>query len=267
MKGLLRAGILQFDVVLGDVPANVARVRTGLEALARRGAEFVVLPEMWSSGFDLPRLSRHAARTPGVLEDLSALARRLGLWVVGSLPEAADNGIYNTAYVIDSKGDIRSAYRKVHLFPMTGEPGHFLAGDRAVACATPWGNLGVLTCFDLRFPEMARTLAARGATFLAVCAQWPEARIRHWDVLLAARAVENQVFVLGANRSGADPDLGYGGRSAAVSPLGKVLARGPARAGARMVADLDLAEVARAREAMPCLDLRVPEVYGKMAGE
>ncbi|MBU2489675.1 MAG: carbon-nitrogen family hydrolase [Proteobacteria bacterium] len=262
----MRAGILQFNVALGNVAANLSRVRAGLRDLARRGAELVVLPEMWSCGFDNLRLAEHARRTPGVLDDLAVEARRLSLWVAGSLPEAADGGVYNTAYVLDADGEIRAAYRKVHLFPMTGESRYFLAGDRAVSCPTPWGRLGILTCFDLRFPELARALAAGGATILAVCAQWPMARIPHWDLLLAARALENQVFAIGANRTGADPDLAFGGRSAVASPGGEILARAPARRGARLVADLDLSEITRTRKTMPCLDLRVPGAYGEVEG-
>ncbi|MBW1990286.1 MAG: carbon-nitrogen family hydrolase, partial [Deltaproteobacteria bacterium] len=148
----------------------------------------------------------------------------------------------------------------VHLFPVTGEHKHFVPGDRPAVCQTPWGILGVITCFDLRFPELARAEAKKGAVILAVCAQWPAARKAHWDLLLRARAVENQCFVIGANRCGIEGKTTFPGRSAVISPMGRVLARAGSR-GTRLFATLDMKELTAFRKSMPCLELGVSEAY------
>jgi omega-amidase len=256
----IRAAIIQFDVRLGDVKRNYSVVARRITSLAKQGAHLIVLPEMWSTGFANDRLNDLSESTPKVLEDLSALSRELGVTVIGSLPEKARNRIYNTAYVTDSDGSIAGAYRKVHLFTLTGEERYFQAGREAVVSETSLGPIGLMICYDLRFPELCRSLALRGARIVAVMAQWPAERVAHWKVLLLARAIENQLFVLGANRCGKDEGLAYAGHSRIVSPYGEVIARAGRPAGI-ITGTIDLALVEKARKQIPCLKERVPEAY------
>ncbi len=245
------AGVVQMDVRLGDVSGNLARAVSGLRRLAGRGVNLAALPEMWSAGFDYPRLTEHAERTPELLERLAREARELGLSIVGSLPESTPEGVANSSFFVDEKGVRRPPYRKVHLFSPTGEDRRFAAGDRAVVLDTPLGRIGLIICYDLRFPEIARKTAEMGAEILVIPAQWPVARARHWDVLATARAVENQVFVIAANRCGADKDTLFAGRSKIVSPWGNILARAGKRP-ATISASLDFGEMASFREKIPC---------------
>lgn len=254
-----KAGIVQFDVRLGDVGRNVSVVKRQIRALAGRGAKLIVLPEMWSSGFANERLAVHAEATPQVLHLLASLSEQEDVTIIGSLPERADGGVYNTAYLVD-RGQVRGSYRKVHLFTPTGEGRYFLSGDEATVARTRLGVIGVMICYDLRFPELCRRLVLLGASMIVVVAQWPAVRTAHWDVLLRARAIENQAFVLGANRSGRDEDLVYAGHSRIVSPTGDVLARGDKRSGT-MSATIDPSLVDRVRKEIPCLKQRVPEAY------
>ncbi len=181
--------------------------------------------------------------------------------IAGSLAEATGQGIFNTLYVHDSDGSLAAKYRKVHLFSANGEGRFFLAGDAGVVCTTAAGTFGLAICYDIRFPEFCRMPALKGAAGLIVCAQWPSSRIHHWDVLLQARAIENQLVVLAANRCGRDETLVYGGRSRIVSATGKIAACAGDEQPAVIHAVLDGSEADRFRQAIPCLRERRPEVY------
>ena len=169
--------------------------------------------------------------------------------------------MYNTAYVVDRDGTIVDAYRKVHLFSPTGEHRHFKPGRRAVVAETSLGPIGLIICYDLRFPELCRSLTFKGARIVIVTAQWPAIRVTHWHTLLVARAIENQLFVLGANRCGEDGDLVFGGHSRIVSPYGEILARAGKRP-ATLFATLQMKQVESYRKQIPALKERMPQAYG-----
>ncbi|MBW2109644.1 MAG: carbon-nitrogen family hydrolase [Deltaproteobacteria bacterium] len=254
-----KAGIVQMDICSGDVKKNLAVAQRRIAALSDRGARLVLLPEMWSTGFSYDRLESLCATTPGVLEALLRLSEDRALTIIGSMPERQSGHIYNTAYIVD-RGAVAARYSKVHLFSPTGEDRFFRAGAKAVMANTTLGPIGLMICYDLRFPELCRTVVLRGAHMVAVVAQWPQARIGHWDALLRARAVENLVFVFGANRCGRDGELVFGGHSRIVSPWGVVLARGRGRPES-LLASIDITLVRDARRQIPCLKERVPEAY------
>jgi predicted amidohydrolase len=228
--------------------------------LADEGAQLVLLPEMCSTGFVQSRLLTLAQTTPEVLEELAALAKGKKMVIIGSFPEKKEDKIYNTAYVIDKDGSVSDGYRKVHLFSPTGEHRFFQGGRQAVVSQTSIGPIGLMICYDLRFPELCRTLCLQGAKLIAVPAQWPAARVQHWDTLLRARAIENQLFVMGANRCGRDPVLEYGGHSSIISPWGEILAKAGVRA-ASISATIEFGLVEKTRNQIPCLQERVPEAY------
>lgn len=261
-----RAGIIQYDVKLGQVGENVRTVQTRLGTMADSGVHLVLLPEMWSCGFDNEHLSDHARKTPGILDVLSRFAQKKQMIIAGSLPENVDGKVANTFYVIDEAGRIAAQYRKIHLFSPGSEHLHFSAGKKMVVADLSVGRVGLITCYDLRFPELSRSLTLNGIAFLLVSAQWPKSRKDHWDVLLRARAIENQVFVIGANRCGKDPHLDYAGHSRIVSPWGELLAQGDESEGL-LVADLHPDALDRARENIPCLDDRRPDVYHTIMGD
>jgi omega-amidase len=256
----IKAGIVQFDVQRGHVQANVDTMKRRILGLADKGAQLVLLPEMCSTGFVHSRLSTLARTTPEVIEELTALAKVKKLVMIGSFPEKKGDRIFNTAYVIDRDGSVLNGYRKVHLFSPTGEHRVFQGGGKAVVSQTSLGPIGLMICYDLRFPELCRALCLKGARLIAVPAQWPAARVQHWDVLLKARAIENQLFVMGANRCGRDPGLEYGGHSCIISPRGEVLAKAGRRA-VSLMATMDFDVIEKTRNQIPCLHERVPEAY------
>jgi omega-amidase len=256
----ITAACCQFSIKPGDVDANVAKAERALSELSDRNCRLAVLPEMWSCSFPYQVLPSMAKRTPEVLEKLRRMAREYGLVIAGSLPESDGKTIFNTNYVIDSTGEIAAQYRKVHLFSLYGEHHHFGRGEWAGVCSTSIGKIGVMICYDLRFPELARGMALQGAEVICVSALWPAARIEHWSVLLRARAIENQLFVVGCNGCGNEEKIEWGGTSTIISPLGAALAQaGPKEQ--TILAELHAREMEDFRKMIPCFEDRAPAVY------
>lgn len=257
----LKIGLIQLDVKPSDTDANLAAALTEIAGLAEKKAGLAILPEMWSCGFDNPNLAHHARQTPMILEKLSETAVRHNMMIAGSLPEASDNNIYNTLYLIDRNGSLAGYYRKVHLFSLTREPDFFAPGNQNVVCNSFLGRMGLMICYDLRFPELCRTLTIKGAKMVIVSAQWPLIRIPHWNALLQARAIENQIFIAGVNCCGYDGDIEYGGHSQLISPSGSIVVKAKTHSDT-LCAEIDFEEIEAVRKKMPCLEERVPEAYG-----
>ncbi|MCK5436727.1 MAG: D-glycero-beta-D-manno-heptose 1-phosphate adenylyltransferase [Desulfobulbaceae bacterium] len=227
------AGYLQFDVIVGGFDENLAQVRDGMAAFAPSGPGIVVLPELWATGFAYKRLPELAGRTPEALDALKELALKYqtsdgGIYFAGSLPEEVRTGkgscYYNTLYITGPDG-ICGSYRKQHLFAPMFEDRYFEPGDNPMPISTPLGLMAGLVCFDLRFSGLAGNQAALGAGLLVVSAQWPAVRRDHWQTLIRARAIENQIFVAACNRCGSTEGVEFGGYSMIVSPDGTVLAQ------------------------------------------
>lgn len=255
------AAVVQFDIVNGDVASNVRTVLKEIGRLKESRVSLVVLPEMFSCGFDNTNLARHAQASEEILDTLCRTARENRVAIAGSLPEAGDNGIYNTMHFIDTDGILKGSYRKIHLFRLTMEHRLFQAGDEVVVADTSLGKIGLATCYDLRFPDLFRALMAKGAQMVVLGAQWPEKRIGHWRVLVQARAVENQFYMICANRTGRDQDLLFTGGSMIVDPNGRICADPGSTDGAAR-AEVDYSVVDEARRTLGFITDRRPEVYG-----
>lgn len=255
----ISAAAVQFNVRLGDVDANLARVREALEGAARQGARLVVLPEMWSTGFSYDNLNELALGTEGIVRELLDISRKHALVIVGSLPEPNGEKVFNTVFLVDC-GRLVGSYRKVHLFSPLGEDLAFSGGDSRLVADTSVGKVGVIICYDLRFPELSRRLALEGAEILCVPAQWPKPRQEHWRTLARARAIENQLFVVAANPCGTIGNLDFFGMSMIIDPKGEVLADAGS-SETTVVAPLDLGVLASWRAQISCFADRRPEVY------
>lgn len=248
--------------------ANCAAMRAGIEEAADAGALLCVLPELWSTSFltafDDPLVTAAEAAD----HELQELSATHSLIVVGSAIEAADGNIYNTATVFD-RGQRLGSYRKLHLFSPNLEPRHHAPGNEPHVFTTRLGRFGVLICYDLRFPELARYYFHKGAELLLVPGQWPEARAQHWRTLLRARAIENQMFVLGCNRTGQEPSVksndpqAFLGDGRIVDPTGELLASGTGDAGA-LIADIELRKVRTMHRILPVHRDQRPAVYRRL---
>ena len=260
MNRTVLVAAVQFNISLGDVPSNCNKVSAALRKLADKGVQLAVLPEMWSTGYDYRHLAELATQTPAILDGLRQQTANFGLAVVGSLPEWTDGKLYNTAYVIDT-GEIIGSYRKLHLFSAMGEDRHLSAGNQSLVVDTSVGRIGVAICYDLRFPELFRKLALAGAEIICVPAEWPKPRGEHWQTLLRARAIENQLFVVAANCCRMQGKLDFCGLSRIISPLGTILAAA-AEEDTELIANCDFSEMVTYREQIDILHDRRADVYG-----
>jgi omega-amidase len=261
----ITVALAQMAIVAGEPGQNEATARAMAAKATAQGAGLLLLPELWATGYDLGRADAHAAPLDhGAFAKMADLARTYRLYVAGTALEANPDGLpFNTAALYGPDGERMGAYRKVHLWAPLGETEHMTAGAALPAFDLPWGRVALAICYDLRFPELWRCYADAGALLVLIPAEWPLRRVEHWRLLLRARAVENQFFVVGCNRAGggADTPDPFGGYSAVVDPWARVLVEGGAEPGL-FLATLDLDEVGRARRLFPFLQDRRPEVYG-----
>lgn len=245
----LRLALVQFDQAFEDKAANRATLE---RLLVEPGVhDLVVLPEMTLTGF-----SMDSARTTLDSQDLgwfASLARRTRSGVVFC---GVEDG-RNVAVLLDREGARVGTYAKRHLFGLGGEPSHYDSGTaREIWNFEGWRILPAI-CYDLRFSYHFWDGAA-GLDLAIVPANWPRGRAGHWRTLLAARAIENQLYVAGCNRIGSDPKLAYAGDSLVAGPLGQILTDGSDREGVHL-ATLSMGDLLAARARFPFLADRVPD--------
>lgn len=222
MSTKLSVGFIQFDVT-DNIDKNVSNVSYEIERIVRDKIDVIVLPELWSCGFNYRILDEAVGMTPDILATVSSLAQEHNVTIIGSLPEKKIKNIYNTAFVTDPNGKIISKYQKIHLFPPLKEDKHFAPGRVASVFTINGVTFGTAICFDIRFPELIRKLADQGMEVLVVCAQWPKIRYHQWITLLKARAIENQIFVVAVNRCGTQCGTEFLGHSVIVNPYGEAV--------------------------------------------
>ena len=256
-----------------DPAANRATTERLVRAAAADGASVIVLPEKWTAmGSDEQLLAAAEPLEGASVEWARATARELGVdLVAGSFCERVPghDKLANTCVHVDPGGEVRATYRKIHMFDVEVGGRSYResdledGGDEIVLSHTADGvELGLTICYDLRFPELYRILAVRGARVLTVPAAFTVPTTRdHWETLLRARAIENQAFVIAANQVGEHP-AGHrsGGRSMIVDPWGLVLAQAADGEG-HITADLDLERQSEIRAQLPSLANRRADVY------
>jgi len=260
----MAVSLIQMDVVAGRPQLNLDHARQSVQQAAGAGAQLAVLPELWASGYDLGRAARHADELDsGLFAEMASLARTHNIYLAGSLLERHADGFFNTAVLYDPHGVRCGHYRKSHLFRLMDEHHYLQAGDATPVFELPWGVTALAVCYDLRFPELFRRFALQGTVLTIVPAQWPARRVAHWRTLLLARAIENQMIVLGCNRVGhdGDPDQPFGGHSLACDAWGQVIVEGDADQTV-LTAQLDFDTVHQARSFIPVFGDRRADLYG-----
>lgn len=256
-----------------DTAANLAAADRLTRAAAADGARLIVLPETWTVIGTDEQLRAGAETLDGpAISWARATARELQVdLVAGSISErrVGEEKLANTSVHVDPEGEVRAVYRKVHMFDVEIDGRHYCesdieqAGDELVSSVTADGvELGLAICYDLRFPELFRILAVRGARVIALPSAFTLPTTRdHWETLIRARAIENQTFMIAANQVGRHPGgQRSGGRSMIVDPWGIVLAQVPDREG-YAIAELDLEYQREIRAKLPSLANRRPAVY------
>jgi len=258
----LRLSLAQMDVKLGDPETNFAVVREWTAEAARHRSTLIVFPELWSTGYDLENWPKHASPLgEGMFADVSALAAEFNIGIAGSLLEAREGKCYNTLTLFNPDGTQQAVYRKLHLFRLMEEEKWLAPGEEAVTTEAGWGKTGLAICYDLRFTELFRKYALAGSKLALIPAEWPGRRIAHWQTLLRARAIENQMFVVAVNRVGESKGEVFGGRSAVIDPWGETIVEGGAEPQL-LHAEIDLALVDEVRKRIPVFADRREDIYG-----
>ncbi len=259
----MKLALIQMNMALGKPDENFARAGELIRSAAEGAPDVILLPETWNVGF-FPRenlaalADENEARVPA---ELGALAKELGVnLVAGSVANVRGGSVYNTSVTFDRQGNVVNVYDKTHLFSPMGEHGYFAKGSAVTRFSLDGCACGVIICYDIRFPELARTMAVQGLDFLFVVSQWPKVRVPQLEALLRARAIENQCFAAVCNACGQYGDTVYGGNSLVFDPLGAKLAEaGPEEE--IVFASCDTACLTGIRESINVFRDRRPELY------
>lgn len=242
----------QLPVVLSDLEGNKKKFLDAIRQHSDEKETIMILPEMWGCGFDYKNLHEYAEHTDEVIEEIQSIINTDTL-VITTHPEKNPNKVFNTVYAVTKDGVI-GKYRKNFLFSPTGEDKYFDTGNDICVVDFKGLKVGVLLCYEIRFPELFRLTTAAGADLIAIPAVWPEMKKEHWMTLTRARAIENQLYVAGCNCSvmhttKKDMACGY---SIAFNPWGEALLE-PLGGENVLTCEIDKSMVADIRDKVPSL--------------
>jgi len=250
----MKVASIQLSVVENNKNATLDKAVEGIHKA--RGADLIVLPELWNIGFmSFDRYVPEAEDRNGpTLTALRNAARELKVHIhTGSFVEKEGGKHFNSSYLLSPQGEILVNYRKIHLFGFNSKETQLLNnGHQVVVADTPLGKIGLATCYDLRFPELFRRMVEQGAELFLVSSAWPYPRLEHWIMLNRVRALENQCFLVSSNSVGMNRGSQFVGHSMMVNPWGILLASGGDEEVV-LKADIDLNEVKSARARFPAL--------------
>lgn len=235
------------NVEYGNFDKNISNGETLIHSAIDNKCDLVCLPELWSTGFEYHHIEEYSEQNSSLLDRLQAISDQSGITICGSYIEQQGQQFYNS-FTILQPNKAKSCYFKKHLFSLMREDKHFSPGTESFPFISSLGLTGMSVCYDLRFPEHFLDLRLQGAEVFLMTAHWPLARIQHWDILLQARAIENQAYMIAVNsvnQSGKDV---YGGHSAVIAPDGDVILRAPSNEEGLFVAEFDLEKVTLIRE-------------------
>ena len=262
----MKVAAAQIACAPGEVGANLRKIRDFAGRAKKCGAELIVFPEMADTGYSMPLIQKHASTwNEGAVPRLEQIAEELSIGIISGVSEREGDRIYNAQVFINSAGELIASYRKTHLVtaaPLDERP-VFTPGDKFVSHPMSESfKLGLTICYDLRFPETARKLAVEhGINVLIISSAWPFPRIEHLRVLALARAMENQVYVVLANRVGTDDGVTLCGSSAIIDPYGAVLAGASADREELLLADLSEENLRFVRDRMRVFEHRRKDLY------
>jgi omega-amidase len=261
----MRIAAAQISCSLGDPPANLRKVESFLSRAKERGADLVVFPEMVDTGYTMSAIRTHAASwAEGFVPGLQRLAQSLSLAVVCGVSEKVGETIYNSQIVLDAAGQLVTSYRKTHLFaaPPIEEQLCFSPGKCLADFAFRDLRFGLSICYDLRFPEVYRKLALEHkVNAFVISSAWPFPRVEHFRTLAVARAIENQSYVIAANRVGTDEGVTCCGSSAIIDPYGVIVAAASVDREELILAELSADVISSVRSRMGVFADRRTDLY------
>ncbi len=263
----MKIAAAQIACALGKLDANLLKVREFSLRAKDAGADLVVFPEMIDTGYSMPVIQACASRwTEGAVPELEQIAKTFSIAIVAGVSEREGECIYNAQVFIDARGKIMANYRKTHLFAEVPVEEHkcFLPGDKLTSFEQAGLRLGLSICYDLRFPEVYRMLAVEDAVnVFVISSAWPFPRVDHFRTLCLARAIENQSYLIAANRVGTDDGISFCGTSAIIDPYGALLASASADREELLQAEISPEKIQSVRERMSIFAHRREELYSK----
>ena len=261
----MKIAAAQITCALGDLDANVRKMRDFSSRAKEAGADLVVFPEMADTGYVMPVIQKHATLwSEGAVPQLCEIAKALSIAIISGVSEREGTSIYNSQVSIDASGQIVASYRKTHLFSPAPIEEHkcFSPGSELVSFAAGQFRLGLTICYDLRFPEVYRTLACEeSVNVFIISSAWPFPRVDHLRTLATARAIENQSYLILSNRVGNDDGVTFCGSSAIIDPYGVTIAAASADREELIVGEISEEVVRSVREKMPVFAHRRCELY------
>ncbi|MFC2083428.1 carbon-nitrogen family hydrolase [Bacteroidota bacterium] len=249
----MNIALIQYSPLWENPIDNIVKIQEILQNKVLDGVDLLIFPEMTLTGFTM-NSKQFAEELDGISTTFFIdLSRKLKKHILAGLIEKYQDKVFNSLVHFDNQGLINARYRKIHPFSFTNEHKHFDAGNETVITKINSIRVGLSICYDLRFPELYRYYGKHRADIIINIANWPIPRIEHWKILLKARAIENQCFSVGVNRTGSDPYLEYNGSSAVFNPMGDEIFIANDIENIYRV-DLNLDAVNETREKLPFLD-------------
>jgi omega-amidase len=261
----MKIAAAQISCEPGNLDSNLQKIRDFSLRAKNAGAELVLFPEMADTGYSMPMIQKHATSwKEGAVPELQKLARELSIAIVCGVSEREDASIYNSQVFINTKGEIVVKYRKTHLVtaaPLDERP-YLSPGNEFISCKIDKFNVGLSICYDLRFPEMCRTLAVdHNVDMILTSSAWPFPRVEHLRILALARAIENQSYLVLANRVGTDDGVTFCGTSAIIDPYGAIVAAASIDREELLQAEMSEAVISSVRARMAVFSHRRKELY------
>ncbi len=261
----MKIAVAQISCVLGDVPANLAKVQEFTQRAKQSGAELVLFPEMTDTGYAMSVIREHATEwQDGAVSEIQKIAVANSIGIIAGVSEREAAAIFNTQVVIDSLGTIVTKYRKTHLFTPAPIEEHtcFSPGTQLESFSFEEMQFGLSICYDLRFPEVYRTQAIEhAANVFLISSAWPFPRVEHLRTLALARAIENQSYLVLSNRVGTDAGITFCGGSAIIDPYGVTLAGASSDREESLCAEISSDVLEATRRNASYLEHRRPELY------
>ena len=261
----MKIAAAQIACTLGDVDANLRKMRDFSARAKEKGVDLILFPEASDTGYSMPVIRAKAKPwNEGAVPALQKMAKELSLTVVSGVSEREGDIIYNSQVFIDPQGKLVASYRKTHLFVLApnDESTCYTPGDKFVSVASAGFNFGLSICYDLRFPEVCRALALdHGANVMLVSSAWPSPRAAHLRALAVARAIENQSYLVLANRAGADAGVTCCGMSAIIDPSGVLIASASDDREEMIAGEISEQVIATVRDKIPVFAHRRTDLY------
>lgn len=260
----MKIAVAQIKCFLGDVSANIDQIASLSQKAKEKGSDVIVLPEMIDTGYEMSVIRKKACSwDEAPFQSIQQIAKENAIHIICGISEKEGEKIFNSLAAFNSNGELIGKYRKTHLaaYPPLDEDSCISPGNALEIIEIGDMKWGLMICYDLRFPELSRSLVLKGAEVLVLGSAWPFPRVSHWKTLTCARALENQAYVIAANRVGTDGKLTFCGSSCIVDPYGVIVASAAEDREALIVGEINKENLISVRNCMPIFHHRRMDLY------